>query len=170
MPTIEFVITFSILSIIDVMLSTMCSIITVNSNNKIFVAFFNGFYNSLYNIILIMIISSQFSIINKCIVIFASNFIGVYVVKLLEEKFNKDKSYIYIVSCKENNRNVNKIYYIFKEASIKSIYSEIITDNLYSMQIFSSNNKESKIIESVLNNFNVSYHIVEDVKKHIDTT
>ena len=47
---------------------------------------------------------------------------------------------------------------------IKLVYNEVVKDELYSIQIFSNTQKESAMIKSVLENYNVKYCAVETKK------
>ena len=44
---------------------------------------------------------------------------------------------------------------------IKFIYNEIVKDELYTLQVFSKNQKESEMITSILNNYKVKYYAIE---------
>lgn len=85
----NFIITFIILSIINVIFSTVRSITTIKSG-KFIASVISGGYFAFYNIMLIYTVM-DFPLIAKCIITFVCNVIGVFTVKFIEEKMRKDK-------------------------------------------------------------------------------
>ncbi len=83
------IITFIILSIINVIFSTIRTITTVKSG-KFIASVISGGYFAFYNIMLIYTVM-DFPLIAKCIITFVCNVIGVFTVKFIEEKMKKDK-------------------------------------------------------------------------------
>ena len=84
-----FLFTFIILSIINVVFSTIRSITTIKSG-KVVASLISGGYFAFYNIMLIYTVA-EFPLWQKCVITFGCNVIGVFVVKLVEEKMRKDK-------------------------------------------------------------------------------
>jgi uncharacterized protein YebE (UPF0316 family) len=84
-----FLITIIILSIINVVFSTIRSITTIKSGKTI-ASLISGGYFAFYNIMLVYTVS-DFPMWEKCLITFICNVIGVYVVKFVEEKTTKDK-------------------------------------------------------------------------------
>lgn len=85
----KLLITFIVLSIINVIFSTVRSIVTIKGN-KIDASLISGGYFAFYNIMLIYTVAN-FPMWEKCIITFVCNVIGVYLVKSLEDKMRKDK-------------------------------------------------------------------------------
>lgn len=85
----KFLIVFTILSIINVVFSTIRSITTIKSGKTV-ASLINGGYFAFYNVVLIYTVI-DFPMWQKCVITFVCNLIGVYVVKLVEEKMRKDK-------------------------------------------------------------------------------
>lgn len=85
----KFLIVFTILSIVNVVFSTIRSITTIKSGKTV-ASLINGGYFAFYNIVLIYTVI-DFPMWQKCLITFVCNLIGVYVVKLVEEKMRKDK-------------------------------------------------------------------------------
>ena len=154
--------TFAILSLINVIFSTVKSLLTIKGN-KYLASFISGLYYAYYNIVIIYTVA-DFSLGIKCAVTFFANIIGVFIVKFFDEKAQKDKRWVYVATFEERSEQIQKIHTMLKDADIKSLYSEIVPNKLYSMQIFSNSKNESKMIESILDNFNVAFHVVEDVR------
>lgn len=80
---------FIILSIINVVFSTIRSITTIKSG-KVVASLISGGYFAFYNIMLIYTVM-DFPMWEKCIITFGCNVVGVFVVKLIEEKMRKEK-------------------------------------------------------------------------------
>ena len=80
---------FSICTIINVILSTVKSLITVKGS-KLAAALINALTYGFYTYVILLTSDAAFSIEGKMAVTAAANFIGVYLVKLLEEKARKE--------------------------------------------------------------------------------
>ena len=83
------VLLFIILSVINVIFSTIRSITTIKSGKTI-ASLVSGGYFAFYNIMLIYTVM-DFPMWEKCIITFICNVVGVFTVKLVEEKLQKDK-------------------------------------------------------------------------------
>lgn len=85
----KFIIVFIVLSIINVVFSTVRSITTIKSG-KALASFISGGYFAFYNIMLLYTVA-EFPMWQKCLITFVCNVIGVWIVKWFEEKARKDK-------------------------------------------------------------------------------
>ena len=85
----NFLITFVVLSIINVVFSTVRTIVTINGG-KLSASLLSGGYFAFYNIMMIYTVA-DFPMWQKCLITFICNVIGVFVVKWGEEKARKDK-------------------------------------------------------------------------------
>lgn len=83
-------IVFILSQTLNVVLNTWKSIVTVKGG-KIAAAAVNALTFGFYTYIIILTASADMPTLTKCLVVAACNFIGVYVVKLIEEKMRKDK-------------------------------------------------------------------------------
>ena len=81
---------FIIAQTLNVILNTVKSIVTVKGG-KVAAAAVNAACFGLYTYIIVLTANSAFSTLVKCLVVAACNFIGVYGVKMVEEKMRKDK-------------------------------------------------------------------------------
>ena len=84
-----FLITFIILSIVNVVFSTVRSITTIKSGKTV-ASLISGGYFAFYNIMLIYTVA-DFPMWEKCLITFVCNVVGVWVVKFVEERMTKDK-------------------------------------------------------------------------------
>lgn len=85
----EFLMVFVGLSIVNVVFSTIRSIVTINGN-KIVASLISGGYFAFYNIMMIYTVA-DFPMWQKCVITFVCNVVGVFLVKWGEEKARKDK-------------------------------------------------------------------------------
>ena len=84
------IILFIICTAVNVILSTIKSISTVNGG-KFAAAFWNAITYGFYTYVVILTTIDNISTVEKMLITFACNFIGVFIVKLFEEKARKDK-------------------------------------------------------------------------------
>jgi uncharacterized protein YebE (UPF0316 family) len=88
----KFLLTFAILSIVNVIFSTIRSITTIKSGKTI-ASLVSGGYFAFYNIVLLYTVA-DFPMWQKCLITFCCNVIGVWLVKWGEEKLRKDKLWL----------------------------------------------------------------------------
>ena len=86
---IKLLILFIIMNIINVVIQTIKSIATIKCGKTI-AAIINALAYGLYTYILILT-ACDLPILTKCLIVAGANFIGVWIVKYLEEKARKDK-------------------------------------------------------------------------------
>ena len=85
----DFLIAFIGLSIINVVFSTIRSIITINGDKTV-ASLISGAYFAFYNVMMIYTVA-DFPMWQKCLITFICNVVGVWLVKWGEEKSRKDK-------------------------------------------------------------------------------
>ena len=85
----DFLVTFIILSIINVVFSTVRSLTTIKSGKTV-ASLISGGYFAFYNVMLVYTVAN-FPMWQKCLITFCCNVIGVWIVKFIEEKMRKDK-------------------------------------------------------------------------------
>ena len=85
----QLLITFFALSIVNVIFSTVRSIITINGG-KTAASLLSGAYFAFYNVMMIYTVA-DFPMWQKCCITFVCNVVGVFLVKWGEEKARKDK-------------------------------------------------------------------------------
>jgi uncharacterized protein YebE (UPF0316 family) len=86
----SFLLVFVILNIVNVVIQTAKSIITINGGKWI-ASVVNALAYGLYTIVVVYMTADGLGLFWKAMIIGAANLIGVYVVKLIEEKSRKDK-------------------------------------------------------------------------------
>ena len=85
----NFLLVFVGLSIVNVVFSTIRSIVTINGSKAV-ASLISGGYFAFYNIMMIYTVA-DFPMWQKCVITFVCNVVGVWLVKWGEEKARKDK-------------------------------------------------------------------------------
>lgn len=131
---------FSFLTIINVIFSTIKSIVTIKSGKAI-ASFISALYYGYYNIVLIYTVA-DFPLWQKVVVTFLCNLVGVWVVKWGEEKARKDKLWLVKITIPVNYSNIIK-----KELNNNNISFTYYDINKYFVfDCFCENQKDTKIV------------------------
>lgn len=93
-----FLIIFVVLNIVNVVVQTVKSIVTVNGS-PMSAAVVNAVTFAIYTIVVVYMTAEGLGIFWKALIIGIVNFVGVYVVKLIEAKARKDKLWKVEVAC-----------------------------------------------------------------------
>ena len=149
------VIIFFICSLINVMLSTMKTILTVKAGRHT-ASFINAVTYGFYTIVVKQLTSVDLTI--AVIVTIIANVVGVELSMFLLDKFKKDKLWKISITTK-NSALIDKlkfydIQYFFNTVKYKN-------KEYYSIEVFSKNQKDSAIIKNILNEYNANYTITE---------
>lgn len=157
---IEFAtIVFFICSLINVMLSTLKTILTVKASKGV-ATIINAIIYGFYAIVVKQLASLD--LITTVTVTIVTNIIGVYVSMWLLEKTKKDCLWKISVTTKDNTlvEKLEKfsISYVMNPVQYKK-------QTYYNIDVFSENQKDSSIIENILKEYKVKYNITEINKK-----
>lgn len=154
----NFLIIFVVLSIVNVVFSTVRSIVTVKGN-KWTASLLSAGYFAYYNIVLVYTVA-DFPMWQKCLITFIANAIGVFVVKLIEEKMQKEK--LWLVKCTIPNENV--IIDIFQQ----TLKTENIPFTYYNLEkyivfdCYCDNKAATKIVINSSKKANGKYFAIEN--------
>lgn len=157
---IEFAtIIFFICSLINVMLSTLKTILTVKASKGV-ATIINAITYGFYAIVVKQLASLD--LITTVTVTIVTNIIGVYISMWLLEKTKKDCLWKISVTTKDNTlvEKLEKfsISYVMNPVQYKK-------QTYYNIDVFSENQKDSSIIENILKEYKVKYNITEINKK-----
>ena len=157
---IEFTtIVFFICSLINVMLSTLKTILTVKASKGV-ATIINAITYGSYAIVIKQLASLD--LITTVTVTIVTNIIGVYVSMWLLERTKKDCLWKISVTTKDNTlvEKLEKfsISYVMNPVQYKK-------QTYYNIDVFSENQKDSSIIENILKEYKVKYNITEINKK-----
>lgn len=156
MIILQFLITFIILSIINVIFSTVKSIATVKSG-KIVASLLNGFYFSFYNVMIIFTVA-DFPLWQKCTITFICNVIGVFIVKSLEQRLEKDR--LYKVEATVLTDYKQEVKQLLKTTDIPYNYIDDI--GKYTLfNVFCATKEQSKQAKTIFQKYKAKYFIFE---------
>lgn len=152
----NFLILFMGLSIVNVVFSTIRSIITIKGG-KLLASLFSAGYFAFYNIMMIYTVM-DFPMWQKCLITFVCNFVGVYLVKWGEEHFRKDKLWVIFVTVKKEFAD-----------TLRNELVQLDIDNDYipnvgkytKFTIYSYTQKESAAVTKLAKKYNAKYCAVE---------
>ena len=152
--------TFVILNFVNVLVSTSRSLLTIKGGKWI-ASIMNAVCYGYYTIIIVITATYEMPLLVKCIAVAFVNFIGVFTVKYCEEKMQKDKMWIYNATAKVNTNKLINVIELLKEINVKLVYTTVVENELYTMQIFSNTPKESEMIKAILENYGIKYYAIE---------
>lgn len=152
---------FVILNFINVLINTARSLCTVKGGKWI-ASLMNALCYGYYTIIIVITATYEMPLVLKCIAVAIVNFIGVFTIKFCEEKMTKDKKWVFLATAKIANNAIVAVGEKLKALNIKLLYTEVVPNELYSLQIFSNDKKESDMIIAILNNYGIKYSAIED--------
>ena len=152
------IIIFTVCSLVNVILSTMKTILTVRST-KIVASVINAVTYGFYAIVVKQLASLNLTV--TVIVTIATNLIGVYLSMWLMDKMKKDCLWKISVTTKDKSI-VKKIENFDIEYTMSPIQYK--KETYYSIEIFSKNQKDSTIIKNILNEYKVKYNVTEITK------
>ena len=152
---IELLITFIILSIINVIFSTVRSIVTIKGN-KMTASFISGGYFAFYNIMLLYTVA-DFPMWQKCVITFVCNVIGVFIVKFIEEKSRKDK--LWKVEATIPRAEASRLINYLENSELSYNYVDIY--KYYLFNFYCPTQKQSAEVKKLLDNFHAKYFVSE---------
>lgn len=155
----KFLIVFVILSIINVVFSTIRSIVVVNGG-KTLSSLLSGGYFAFYNIMMIYTVA-DFPMWQKCLITFVCNVVGVFLVKWGEEKSRKDK--LWKVEATIPNTGIDPKYDdCIIELKKSGVPFNYIDANKYLLiNCYCATQKDSAKVKAILNQFNAKYFVSE---------
>ena len=151
-----FLITFIVLSIINVIFSTVRSITTIKGSTLV-ASLVSGGYFAFYNIMLIYTVA-DFPLWQKCVITFFCNVFGVAIVKLIEAKMQKDK--LWKVEATINKTNQSDVCEMLNKAKVPYNYIEGV--GKYTIfNVFCATQNQSIAVKEILKAYNAKYFVSE---------
>ena len=151
----KFLLTFIILSIINVVFSTIRSIVTI-SGSKLSASLLSGAYFAFYNVMMIYTVA-EFPMWQKCLITFICNVVGVWLVKWGEEKARKDKLWKVEATVKPYFAK-----HIIEYCHLTEIpFSYIDIEKYVIFNFYCATQKESAIVKHLLDKYHAKYFVAE---------
>lgn len=151
------IIIFTVLTIINVIFSTIKSIVTIKSG-KLLASIISAGYYGYYNIILIYTVA-DFPLWQKILVTFFCNLVGVFMVKFIEEKTEKEKLWKIEATILKNEKWESAVKTL-KEKNIPCMY--IYLDKYVLLNCYCSTKEQSSIVKKELKKYNAKYFAIEN--------
>lgn len=152
----EFLLVFVGLSIVNVVFSTIRSIVTINGS-KIVASLISGGYFAFYNIMMIYTVA-DFPMWQKCVITFVCNVVGVYLVKWGEEKARKDK--LWKIEATVLGELTSHLRQDLNNAGLSNKYIPNI-GRYTEFNIYCDTQKESAKAKEILAKYNAKYFVSE---------
>ena len=148
---------FLALNVVNVVIQTVKSIVTVNGG-KMLAAVINAATFFIYTFCVVYMNADGLGLFWKALIIGVINFVGVYVVKLIEEKGRKDK--LWKVEATVSPNNVGNIQEELDKLRIA--HNCFRTSGEYRVfNIFCPTQKESAQVKEILNKYHAKYFVSE---------
>ena len=147
---------FVILNVVNVVIQTVKSIATIKCG-RVPAAVINAVAYGLYTIVVVYTVC-ELPLWLKATVVAVANLVGVYIVKLLEEKKRKDK--LWKVEATIPHTHTDQLHY---ELKVRGIPHNFIEDvGQYTVfNIYCETQKESAIAKVVLDQYHAKYFVSE---------
>ena len=152
----EFLAIFIILSVINVIFSTVRSIVTIKGG-KFVASIVSGGYFAFYNVMLIYTVM-DFPLWQKCLITFVCNVVGVFIVKFMEELLQKDK--LWKVEATIVRSYQADVCEMLNKARVPYNYIEGI--GKYTIfNVFCATQEQSIAVKEILKAYNAKYFVSE---------
>jgi hypothetical protein len=147
---------FVVLNVINVIIQTVKSIATIKCK-KLPAAIINAIAYGLYTIVLVYTVC-DLDLWLKAVVVAVANLIGVYVVKLIEERNRKDK--LWKVEATVLRGHTTALHCALVDAEISHNFLENV-GKWTLFNVYCENQAQSAKAKEILNRFNAKYFVSE---------
>ena len=147
---------FVVLNVVNVIIQTVKSIATIKCG-KVSAAVINAVAYGLYTIVLVYTVC-DLPLWLKAVVVAGANLVGVYVVKVLEEKSRKDK--LWKVEATVSQERTDQLHYELKVRQVPHNFIENVGQYTV-FNIYCKSQKESTVAKVLLNQHNAKYFVSE---------
>ena len=152
----KLLIEFIVLNILNVIIQTVKSIVTIKCEKGI-AAIVNAIAFGLYTVVTVYMMC-ELPLGTKAFVVALCNLVGVYVVKLFEEKARKDKLWKVELTVRENS--TADLHTNLKDLDIPHRYIENV-GNYTIFNIYCATQKGSALVRDIANRYNAKYFVTE---------
>lgn len=147
---------FIALNVVNVIIQTVKSIVTVNGS-KMSAAIINAATFFIYTFCVVYMNADGLGLVWKALIIGLINFVGVYVVKLIEEKSRKDK--LWKVEATVSREVALDLVRKLKANDLPYNYVDI--EKYYLFNVYCATQKQSAKVKEVLDSYNAKYFVSE---------
>ena len=147
---------FLALNVVNVVIQTVKSIVTINGG-KMIAAVINAVTFFIYTFCVVYMNADGLGLVWKALIIGLINFVGVYVVKLIEEKSRKDK--LWKVEATVPREVALDLVRKLKANDLPYNYVDI--NKYYLFNVYCATQAQSAKVKEVLNTYNAKYFVSE---------
>ena len=152
----KLLLTFIALNITNVIIQTVKSLVTVKCG-KTAAALINAAAYGLYTYVIVLTVC-DLPLWLKAIIVGACNLVGVYVVKLIEERARRDK--LWKVEATIPVEIAEKVKHDLKANGLPHNYIDI--EKYYLFNVYCENQEQSKVAKVILDYYNAKYFVSEN--------
>ena len=152
----QLLILFIVMNVLNVVIQTIKSICTIKCGKTV-AAIVNAVAYGLYTYIIVLT-NCELPLLAKCLIVASANFVGVYVVKLIEEKARKDK--LWKVEATVHAEMVDPLHNALKDCGIAHNYIEGVGQYTI-FNIYCPTQADSIEVRKVLESKNAKYFVSE---------
>ena len=150
----QLLILFIVMNIVNVVIQTIKSIATIKCG-KVAAAIVNAVAYGLYTYIVVLTMC-DLPLLAKCLIVAGANFVGVYVVKFIEEKARKDK--LWKVEATIPAKYQDAVHFDLKD--IPHNYIEGV-GNYTLFNFYCATQAESAKVRDIINQYEAKYFVSE---------
>ena len=151
----KLLILFIVMNIVNVVIQTIKSIATIKCG-KVAAAIVNAIAYGLYTYIVVLTMC-DLPLLWKCLIVAGANFVGVYVVKLIEEKARKDK--LWKVEMTVPKKYFEEVCAALRIAKVPYNYVDI--EKYVLVNCYCATQQDSTHIKDFMKNYDVKYFVSE---------
>ena len=151
----ELLIVFVVMNILNVVIQTIKSICTIKCGKAV-AAIVNACAYGLYTYIVVLTMC-DLPLLAKCLIVAGCNFVGVFVVKLIEEKARKDK--LWKVEMTVPKKHFDEVCAALRIAKVPYNYVDI--EKYVLVNCYCATQKDSANIKDFMKNYDVKYFVSE---------
>ena len=151
----ELLIVFVVMNVLNVVIQTIKSICTIKCGKAV-AAIVNAVAYGLYTYIVVLTMC-DLPLLAKCLIVAGCNFVGVYVVKLIEEKARKDK--LWKVEMTVPKKHFEEVCAALRIAKVPYNYVDI--EKYVLINCYCATQKDSANIKDFMKNYDVKYFVSE---------
>ena len=152
----KILILFTVLTILNTIIQTIKSIATIRCG-KTLASLINALAYGLYTYVIIFTSAEGMSIHIKALITALANLVGVYVVKLVEEKTRKDK--LWEVRATINRADFEAVKQFIDLKIVPANYIDI--DKYFIVNFYCATQKESAMVKELLDKYHAKYFVSE---------
>jgi uncharacterized protein YebE (UPF0316 family) len=149
---------FIALNVVNVVIQTVKSIITINGS-KWSASIINAVAYGIYTIVVVFMNADGLGLFWKAIIIGLTNLVGVFIVKLIEEKSRKDK--LWKVEATIDSYLILDLHRILNEGGIPHSWLDIGTTDRVLLNCYCNTKNDSELVKELLDNADAKYFVSE---------